>query len=344
MKRKRFIVLFLALALAGGVGLAYGQQCQPVVADLVYGATYVKVGTVTVWNDTENLYVNYQVTTPGIALDETHVAICNELFSQRPEPGHSCYMQNHAFGTTSYTYTIPLNNVLLHPDCPECQTGQVTSASSGNGKKECCSIDLSGPACGAFIYLATHAALSNGETAYGKGECQAPGGGAGAWFCQIPYEICCEAAPPPPPGACEDTAWGYASGALCFINIKELKSNNWGWTYKIPEPGVYTLTLYAGAGQCNLSKGTAVGTVTVNYSGTTVTVNYTPYPGYTFEETHVWIGSTPLPYKNKKKPSLGYTAAPGQFPYKDGASVNVNGWNYIYVAAHAKVAYQCGTE
>ncbi len=340
---KRLVILLSTLMMVLIAGLAYGQikipisssssTCLPKEFPLTYGAgggagTGTVVGKVIVWNDSTKLYVRYEITTPGIYLKETQVAICEEPFTNRPEPGLSPYKQEHAAGTTAYTYDdIPLTGMLLHPDCPFCSAAP-SGITAAKGKPQTCSFDAQ---CEDTLYIAAHAALSNGETAYG-GDCERPTGGA--WFCQIAYTICCGAEPPP--GTCDETAWGYRTGGECFINIPELKSNNWGWTNQISAPGTYTLDLYAGAAQCNLSKGTKVGTVTVVYDGSRATVTYTPNAGYSFLETHVWIGKDKLP-KNK---AGKYIAAPGRFPYKDGATVTITA--PFWVAAHAKVGFSCG--
>ena len=114
----------------------------------------------------------------------------------------------------------------------------------------------------------------------------------------------------------------------------------WGWTNAISEEGEYILDLYAGAGQCDLSKGTNVGTVTLNYSGTTATVTYTISGGYAMSEAHVYIGCDMYPNINGTP-----TVAPGQYTYNGGTLDHV--YNYeveftnvsapFYFIAHAVV-------
>ncbi|MFM7903541.1 MAG: hypothetical protein ACKPAD_16345, partial [Bacteroidota bacterium] len=103
----------------------------------------------------------------------------------------------------------------------------------------------------------------------------------------------------------------------------------------------YTMPLYAGAGQCNLTNGTNVGTVTVNYSGSSVTVTYSLTGTYTLDEAHVYVGNSLLP-----GPACDWTVAPGQYPV---VAENLSGSTYsttsnnvsgnVYVVAHAVV---CG--
>jgi hypothetical protein len=164
------------------------------------------------------------------------------------------------------------------------------------------------------------------ETAYG-GDCEKPA--QGAWFCQFMFTICCQTQPPP---ECDETAWGMGIPATCF---SALGLSNWGWTNQITIAGTYTLYLYAGAAQCDINKGTLVGEAVVVFDGSTATVNYTAYSGFTFAETHVYIGKLPLP----KTKTGAYNSAPGQFPYKAGASVTITA--PFYVAAHAKVVAPC---
>jgi hypothetical protein len=287
---------------------------------------------VTVWNDLTNLYVEYNVTAQGWNLTETHVSICLDPFHHRPTPGQAPY-SGATISNNSALYTIPLASVELDPSCG----GQVVTLVPCEN-----------------IYIAAHAAAtgpSGSDTAYGgicTGSTAAPNPGNKAWFCQITYEICCTTAPPPPPpGACEETAWAKApTNSTCFNSLPDLKSNKWGWTNKLTATGFYTFNLYAGAGQCDTSKGTLVGTVTVDFSTSThtATVTYLMLPGHKLTEAHLWVGGTQLPLVAGGKKGLP-TAAPGLFPYlpviaPDGLSATaiISGLpNTIYVAAHAQV-------
>jgi hypothetical protein len=125
-----------------------------------------------------------------------------------------------------------------------------------------------------------------------------------------------------------ETAYAKGGSAVCFIPT----FNNWGWTNSIT-PGTYTWPLWAGAGQCDTSKGTLVGTVTVVYSATThvVTVTYNVAFPYTLEETHVYAGTTKFPQVKQGKKTVD-TVAPGQY-YNAGPFTN----GTVYVIAHAKV-------
>ncbi|GAJ09027.1 unnamed protein product, partial [marine sediment metagenome] len=128
-------------------------------------------------------------------------------------------------------------------------------------------------------------------------------------------------------------------GAHCF---SEYGFGNWGWSNGPLAAGSYTFDIYAGAGQCDINKGTLVGTLTVDYDGAEAIVTYNMYAGYTMDETHLYVGTDPLPIKKNG----GYTTAPGQYLYGhnlDDAttdSYEVTGLSGdIYVVAHAVV---CG--
>jgi len=148
--------------------------------------------------------------------------------------------------------------------------------------------------------------------------------------------VVCETCEPcDPQGGC-DTAFAYDGDvATCFLYIDKLGSNRWGWTNGPLGPGTYTFDVYAGAGQCDLSKGTLVGTVTVDYDGSTATVTYNINPDCTMSEAHVYVGSIQLPEKDGSP-----TVAPGQYPASGTTAgpyevSDLSG--DIYVIAHAVV-------
>jgi len=121
-----------------------------------------------------------------------------------------------------------------------------------------------------------------------------------------------------------ETAYAKGEGAECFIPT----FTNWGWTNLI-SPGTYEMDLWAGAAQCDTSKGTNVGTVTVVYgSDGYVTVTYNVGAPYLLEETHVYAGYNMFPKDRKGKP----TVAPGA--YSNGSPFN---GDPVYVIAHAVV-------
>lgn len=123
-----------------------------------------------------------------------------------------------------------------------------------------------------------------------------------------------------------ETAYAKSGSGICFIP----KFDQWGWTNQIT-PGTYMWDLWAGAGQCDTSKGTLVGTVTVVYNGTTVTVTYNVSSPYVLVETHVYAGTTMFPQVKVGKKFVD-TVSPGQYynagPFNGGP---------VYVIAHAVV-------
>jgi hypothetical protein len=140
------------------------------------------------------------------------------------------------------------------------------------------------------------------------------------------------------PGNCE-TAYAYN----CWYDkcFSQWGFSQWGWTNGQLCPGNYTFDIYAGAAQCNISKGKKVGKLTVSYNGCKAVVTYTMNPGYKMDETHLYVGCNPLPKNNGS-----YTVAPGQYPYwhdlnnASTDSYTVTGLcGKIYIIAHAVVCW-----
>ncbi len=93
----------------------------------------------------------------------------------------------------------------------------------------------------------------------------------------------------------------------CFL---QYGFDRWGWSIYLPGTGTYTFPVYAGAGQCDINKGTYVGDVTVVYSANgTVTFSYDFEEGFSASETHFYAGKTTVARDKKGKP----TVAPGQY-------------------------------
>lgn len=130
-----------------------------------------------------------------------------------------------------------------------------------------------------------------------------------------------------PEETCE-TAYAYQpnSGTTPGTCFMDLGFGNWGWSIYLPSTGKYTFPVYAGAGQCDITKGTYVGTVDVDYSGGTVKFEYHFADGFSSSETHFYAGTTKTPFFKGKA-----TVAPGQYKVGTGLSGG------IYVIAHAVV-------
>lgn len=204
------LTMILALALPGIAAAsprATGMDCgKPQVYDLWAGKT-IDVGSVTVWNDENNLYVKYD-TTGDWWITDLHLYVLDYEPMERLTPGHAPYKLEGAL-TQSHTFTVPLP-----------QPGE----------------------CGYTVWLQAHAAVVkkvNGdiiesETAYG-GDITDPG--QGSWYGNIGYTVqCCEPPPPPPVCYADETAW--AAG-----NRYVAKGN---WATFTPYVADSTVTLYAG--------------------------------------------------------------------------------------------------
>ena len=145
-----------------------------------------------------------------------------------------------------------------------------------------------------------------------------------------------------------ETAFAYSDDATCFIGMDfdgdgKNDFNRWGWSIGPLSAGNYTFDIWAAAGQCVLSNGTLVGKLYVRYDGSTATwiVEYSMNPGFTMDETHLYVGSDPLPSKNGE-----FTVAPGQYPFiHDPIDLTIDRYvitdlsGPIYIVAHAVV---CG--
>lgn len=148
----------------------------------------------------------------------------------------------------------------------------------------------------------------------------------------IKFDIQCT---PPLVEHCE-TAYAFGGDiAQCFLTLSPISGNNWGWTNLITPGYTGQWPLYAGAGQCDISKGTLVGHVNVSYIGGTITIDYVLDEGFNLNETHVWIGTDKLPKKNGV-----YQTAPGKFNYNGLDPVTLNGQSgNKWVAVHAGVCW-----
>ena len=145
-------------------------------------------------------------------------------------------------------------------------------------------------------------------------------------------------------GKCE-TAFGRycpcASLNTCFIDM-DYGFNRWGWSVELDNKGETiterkTITerfgLYAGVGQCDMTKGTAVGHVYVTFKSDGSVAHDEPVmnPGFTLKEFHFYAGDTEVPIgKNGKS-----TVAPGQY-YNEG---DYDDDGVVYVILHAVI---CG--
>ncbi len=109
------------------------------VAPLMTGKN-VRAGTVTVTNDGSTLYVTYTVS-GGWTLTKTHLNISRGIFTRHDGSGRVNVKQNHASGTTTYTYAIPMQwtagskvYIKAHADVKKNRTTEV-ACGGRNGRK-----------------------------------------------------------------------------------------------------------------------------------------------------------------------------------------------------------------
>lgn len=277
--------LLMAPALLQGQGTTV---CGTTEWALTAGQT-IPVGTLTVANDSTNLYVTYTLD-PNNPVNATfgtlHLWVGSDLTTLpatqngpnagTPIPGQFPNVVD-ATGLSTYTFTIPFINLGIQ--------------------------DVS-TACGNPLYVVAHAEVGD-QTAFGGDQ---TGAGVRWWYYGI-YKVCCEV-PPPPIGVC---ATAFAKGTHVWTTDKKsnpenlpslkLTRNRWGWANLLTTPGTYTRTLWAGAGLNNTGSGVNVGTVTVAWDGSTATVTYAlTTAGYYLKEAHLFVGD-----------DAPTTTAPGQY-------------------------------
>ncbi len=273
----------------------------------------IEIGSVVIGNDETNLYVTY-ITSGDWWIEKTKQYVGPEdgvpqLGNGWPEFGKFPIVQIHDPYVQSYTAVIPIEEL---DNCFEVSLGaRVYQIENG-------------VQTASYIAYAIHQA--------DLVECM-------GWH----WEYCKqECNPPPPLGGCETA---FADGdelGQCFLGLNGFKFKNWGWTNG--PIGVTSSTLewdiWAGAGQCDHSKGILVGTLFVDYDGSIATVTYNMDTGYVLDETHLYIGSTIVPYKSNGKPTI----APGQYGNQHslgGAASDtytIDGLSGdIYIIAHAVV-------
>jgi hypothetical protein len=143
-----------------------------------------------------------------------------------------------------------------------------------------------------------------------------------------------------PVDGCETAFAYYPENNACFLDDDTLNSNRWGWTNYFAQEGNYTMDLYSGAGQCDLSKGVKSGNVDVSYVNGEVSININLLPGFVMNEVQIYVGEEKYPVKNNGSS----TVAPGQYPFVDESPNNATEYEYgpidvssdgIYIIVHA---------
>lgn len=329
-----------ALLIAGAAGSVAAQEatCGSTTFDL-YAGQHLDVGSVTVSNDSDNLYVNYHLDYQGASFGTLHAWAGGDVLDVpsnkqgTPVPGQFPYKPD-ATGLTDYTITIPFSaiNVAGVPvgTCQPLNLAVVTHAEV--------SIDYNG---NGVIEEDEH------ETAFG-GDNPVDVDSPGRWWYYGGYNICCDAVDA---GQVCFTETAFAKGGYIWTTFKKsnpdklpslnLTKNRWGWAINLEETGEQTFDIWAGAGLNNTDKGLLVGALTVNWDGANATVSYDLYSGNALEEVHIYASdATPT------------TVAPGQYGFpEEGYDVggaqsfsttvplaDVDGDGKVWIIAHAAVS------
>jgi hypothetical protein len=312
-------------------GSGVAEVCGTTNWDLTAGQT-IDVGTVTVSNDLNNVYVTYTLDDPDFpnaSLGTLHVWVGNSLANMPsnnqgfPVPGQFCQGDGgacfDATGLTTYTFTIPFS-----------ETNYVDGEN----------------ACGQPLYVVTHAEVDVDTTADGDNETAFGGPVAGPgerwWFYGL-YTVCCELGEPPIP-VCETA---FAKGGWVWTtdhksNPENLPSlnltrNRWGWAIELLAVGDSSYDIWAGAGLNKIANGTLVGTLNVSWDGANAAVTYSMLEP-SLEEVHLYAGDA--------SPA---TIAPGQYGFLDQFDPNRSTYTFnvplvdadgvpgVWLVAHAAV-------
>lgn len=118
MSMKKLAILMGVLMIAGLFGGAsYAQDvCGEPTTVTLYASKTLPVGTVSIWNNEETLYVMYRITDEEWDLGEAHLAIAQYLWqipkkSGSPIPGKFPYkMEFEELGVKEYIFEIPLGS------------------------------------------------------------------------------------------------------------------------------------------------------------------------------------------------------------------------------------------
>lgn len=275
------------------------------VADTVtlWGGKTINEGNVIIWNDGTNLYVQYSVTNPGVVINDIHVWAGTDILnlpqnnSGIPVPGQFPY-KFEMVNATDYLVSIPLADIIL-------STTEY---------------------CDQKVYVFTHAALSDGETAWGGNIFI----NATRWYYYYEYTICCGTVPPPPSYESETAFAKFSKADGGYVFVKNAKSNpekyptlnltqnRWGWAANL-SAGTYTAPVYAGAGLNIISNGTHVGNLTAVVTSSQVSLSYTLFSGFTMSEVHLYVSDA--------KPT---TLAPGQYGHTVYFDPKVSTYSYTF--------------
>lgn len=255
--------------------------------DLIAGQ-HTKAGEICITTDFTNLTVTYNLEGDW-QFGEAHLWVGTSTTDMpqtrngSPKIGNFPYTDEYLDGLTTKAFVIPLS-------------------------------DFEGVGCyqNETLFVAAHAALKqvvggvvvSTETGWAAGDRFRE---RGSWATYFSYTLPCDEDPGTGPGGdrCE-TAWAYGSNAFCGDPV--LGVTRWGWYDQLMAEGETTQTLWAGAGQCDTSKGTNVGSVSYNLNSGNLTVNIATTGEFYLTEVHYYADSSHIAPVH---PNGGYTVAPG---------------------------------
>lgn len=303
----------------------------------LYAGQSINVGSINYEDiDTDNNNVSDALkvtftTTGGWELVETHFFVGASLSdmpstrSGNPKIGNFPYKSGDITGETTYSFIIPFST--LNFSCPGPEDYFVAAHAS--------------------VRLPQGGSSYQTETGWGDGLRLVQ---RGSWAMYNLIYITCGTTTNPQNTAATETAFAFdGDPSGCFSNYSQFLANpnRWGWTNGPVTTGTYSFPIYAGAGQCDTTKGTFVGFLNVNYSGSTATATYSisgtdpsTSVAYSLREVHLYIGSDTFPKNNQNE----YTIAPGQYPHTASGltgqthTFTVNNLSgAVYIIAHAVV-------
>jgi len=298
--------------------------------DLLAGQT-TDAGDVCVSVDGSSLNVTYS-TTDGWELTEAHLFVgeSQEDMPQtrkgNPKIGNFPYNSGDITGATTHTFSVDLTQLGFDASLTACEVRDLFLAAHGAVRKD----------KGDGTYQT--------ETGWGNGT---PLVDRGSWATGFYVSIGCTGDDPKEGDTETAFAFGGAALATCFIGADfdgdgtDDGFNRWGWSNGALGEGDYSFDVYAGAGKCDLAKGTLVGTFSLSYASGTATATFDVVAPYYLTETHLYVGAEPL----ARDVNGDYTVAPGQYPTIHGDLDNVSTDTYtitglsgsVYVVAHATV-------
>lgn len=301
-----------AVAVDATCDLSYvvtGESCVTLFA----GQT-IDAGTVCAAVEGDDLVITY-TTENGWELTAAHLWVGDDMADMpqtatgNPKIGNFPYNSGDITGATTCSFNVPLAS--LNSEC----------------------------VCDLSYFVAAHAALRklDGDGGYETQTGWADGPQiteGGSWATYTTVTLGCDDEPPPPPEG-EECETAFAFGETTFIELG-LTDSRWGWEIGAFGPGSYKVPMVAGAAQNDVSKGTLVGTLGYAYDGEKVFVRYAMLPGFTMDETHLYVGTSPTT-----------TISPGLFgnthdldaAASDSFTVGTFDGEPLYIVAHAVVCH-----